>query len=180
MTRDPHFNVIIVDFDSNDIDIEAALHRSDLKRYFYHGLWYSIFKLNPFPRLVAPPWGRRLSSVSVDKLCKWESVTPSGRDTNPSHVNSQQMLVLIYWPRKDRKLNLLLRKRRSHKWPNLNRAKDRTQDLGTRMQRSCKLGQPGRPIIALLVDVIIESVIKSVFKNSQVMVTEFVQACMKL
>ncbi|XP_001638687.2 N-acetyl-beta-glucosaminyl-glycoprotein 4-beta-N-acetylgalactosaminyltransferase 1 isoform X2 [Nematostella vectensis] len=32
-TRDPHFNVIIVDFNSTDIDIKAALERSPLRRY---------------------------------------------------------------------------------------------------------------------------------------------------
>ena len=46
------------------------------------------------------PWSRRLSPVSV-VLSGWESLTPSGWDTNPSQVSSQQMLVLIYLPRKD-------------------------------------------------------------------------------
>ena len=50
------------------------------------------------------PWSGRLSSVSV-VLSGWESLTPPGRDTNPLQVSSQQMLVLIYLPRKDGKLS---------------------------------------------------------------------------
>ena len=37
-------------------------------------------------------------------------LTPPGRNTNPSQVSSQQMLVLIYLPRKDGKLSQLRRK----------------------------------------------------------------------
>ena len=61
-------------------------------------------------------------------LCGWESLTPPGWDTNPSQVSSQQMLVLIYLPRKDGKLSWLRRKRRSHKYSNLGRARI---ELGT-------------------------------------------------
>ena len=35
----------------------------------------------------------------------WKSLTPPGWDTNPSQVGSQQMMVLLYLPRKDGKLN---------------------------------------------------------------------------
>ena len=57
---------------------------------------------------------RRLSTVSV-VLSGCESLTPPGWDTNPSQVSSQQMLVLIYLPWKDGKLNWLRRERKSHK-----------------------------------------------------------------
>ena len=46
------------------------------------------------------PWSRLLSPVSV-VLSRWESMTPPGRDTNPSQFSSQQTLVLIYLPWKD-------------------------------------------------------------------------------
>ena len=66
------------------------------------------------------PWSRRLSPVSV-VLSGWESLTPPGRDTNPSQVSSQQTLVLIYLPREDGKLSWLKRKRRSHKYSNFSK-----------------------------------------------------------
>ena len=43
-------------------------------------------------------------------------MTPPGQDTNPSQVSSQQTLVLINLPWKDRKLSYLRRKRWSHKF----------------------------------------------------------------
>ena len=85
-------------------------------------------KGNPYSRFVlinfelnlnfyqpSGPWSRRLSPVSV-VLSGWESLITPGRDTNPTQVSSQQTLVLIYLTRKDRKLSLLRRKRRSHKY----------------------------------------------------------------
>ena len=58
------------------------------------------------------------SPVSV-VLSRWKSLTPPGRDTNPSQVSSQQMLVLIYLPRKDGEPSW---RRRSLKYSNLGRA----------------------------------------------------------
>ena len=60
----------------------------------------------------------------------------SSSDTNPSQVSSQQTLVLIYLPRKDGKLSYLRRERRSHKYSNLSRARDRTGDLVVVRKRS--------------------------------------------
>ena len=34
-TKDPHVNIILVDFSSTDIDVVAALKRSGLKRYVF-------------------------------------------------------------------------------------------------------------------------------------------------
>ena len=71
-----------------------------------------------FRKLELNPWSRRLSPVSV-MISGWESLTPPGRDTNPSQVSSQQTLVFIYLPRKDGKPSWLRRKRRPHKDLNL-------------------------------------------------------------
>ena len=60
--------------------------------------------------------GAGVYPVSV-VLGGWESLTPPERDTNPSQVSSQQILVLIYLPRKDGKWSWLRQKRRSHNRP---------------------------------------------------------------
>ena len=52
-------------------------------------------------------------------LSGWGPLTPHGRDTNPTQVSSQQMLVLIYLPWKDGKLSWLRQKRRLHKYSKL-------------------------------------------------------------
>ena len=69
-------------------------------------------------------------------LSGWESLTPPGWDTIPSQVSSQQTLVLIYLPRKDRKLSWLRQKRRLHKYSNLRKARNWTGDLVVGRQRS--------------------------------------------
>ena len=56
-------------------------------------------------------WSQYLSPVSV-VITNWETLTPPGRDTNPSQVSSQQMLVFAY----------LLWKWKSHKNWNFCRA----------------------------------------------------------
>ena len=86
-------------------------------------------------------------------LSGWGSLTPPGQDTNPSQVSSQQMLVLIYLPRKDGKLSWLRRKRRSHKYSNLGRARIELGDLVVGRQRSYQLCQP-RPRFNLYLFVI--------------------------
>lgn len=45
-TKDPHVNVILVDFSSTDIDVVAALKRSGLKRYvfFFSLIMYATFR----------------------------------------------------------------------------------------------------------------------------------------
>ena len=45
------------------------------------------------------PWSQRLSVFSV-VLSGWEFLIPPGQKTNPSQVSSQQMLILIYLPRR--------------------------------------------------------------------------------
>ena len=107
-------------------------------------LCFEFQKLNP----LLTKWP--MEPVLISGFCsvKWMRVSDSpGRDTNPSQVSSQQMLVLIYLPWNDRKLSLLRRKR-SHKYSNLGKAKDRTGDLVARRQRSYHLRQP-RPSIRL-------------------------------
>ena len=50
-------------------------------------------------------------------------LTPPGWDTNKSQVSYHQTLVLIYLPWKDRRLSYHRRKKRSHKYSNLGRAR---------------------------------------------------------
>ena len=78
-------------------------------------------KLN-YPLRAKWPMESALSPVSV-VLSGWESLTPPGWDTNPSQVSSQKTLILIYLLRKDGKLSWLRRKRKPHKYPNLDRAR---------------------------------------------------------
>ena len=85
-------------------------------------------------------WSQHLSLFSV-VLSGWESLTTSGRDTNPSPVSSQQMLL----PWKDGKLSLL-RQERLHKCSILGRAGDWTGHLVVRRQRSYQLRQPRPPV----------------------------------
>ena len=54
-----------------------------------------------FTRQVANGSGAYMSGSVV--LSGLESLIPPGQNTNPSKVNSQQTLVLIYLPRKDGK-----------------------------------------------------------------------------
>ena len=55
--------------------------------------------------------------------------------TSPSEpVSYQQMLLLIYLPRKDRKLSWYRRQRRSHKYSNLGKAGNWTEDLKALMR----------------------------------------------
>ena len=57
-------------------------------------------------------------------------MTPPGRDTKPSQISFQQTLVIIYLPRKDRKLGYLRQKRRSHKHSNLQARRNQTWSGG--------------------------------------------------
>ena len=66
--------------------------------------------------------------------------------TIPFRGSSQQMLVLICCPRKDRNRSQLWqkKKKKSHEYWNLGRAWDRTRDLVFRMPRSYQVRQPLR------------------------------------
>ena len=119
----------------------AAVNQMPITSYWGNlvklaGHFRKIFLISQSQILYEPsgPWGRRLSPVSV-VLSGWESLTPPGWDTNTSQVSSQQTLVLIYLPRKDGKLSWLRRKRRLHKYSNLDKPGNRTGDLvvGTRL-----------------------------------------------
>ena len=84
-----------------------------------------------------------LLCFSFEFLSIWELLNPPGQDNNPLLVSCQQILVLIYQPRKDGNLSYL-RQKGSHKDSNFSRARDRTRDLVARRQTSYQLRQPRR------------------------------------
>ena len=75
-----------------------------------------------------------LIAVSV-MLKRWESLTPPGRDANPSQFSSQHTMVIIYCPRKDRKIIQIWRERMSNIYWNISRAGERTRGLEASLQK---------------------------------------------